>query len=298
MNSLLSEPGPRVVDARVRLPWDFRPHRERNKPEHLITRYDQILGVQSTRSKTLDDLIEEMDTAGVSAAVVHAEYEHGDWADELNEAVAKLLEEHRERFIGFGTVSLAPLIPRRAIAQSRRAAELGLVGINIQPAFFDLAINDRRLYPLFAAAEETGLVVAIHTGINYSSHSLMKFEHPLLLDEVACDFPELRIVACHGGWPWIAEMVAVARRHPNVYVEFGGLAPKYVGLPGTGWEMMFRSMKSILADQTLFATDWPVFEMSRALKEWAEIGLGEEALRKLLSSNVEKLLGARAGAAV
>jgi predicted TIM-barrel fold metal-dependent hydrolase len=228
---------------------------------------------------------------------VHAEYEHGDWADELNESVGKLLEEHQSLFSGFGTVSLSPLRPRRAIGQLRRAAELGLAGINIQPVFFGIPINDRRLYPLFATAEEEGLVVAIHTGINYSTHSPMSLEHPLLLDEVACDFPELRLVACHGGWPWIAEMVAVARRHPHVYVDFGGLAPKYVGLEGSGWETMFRLMNSVLANQVLFATDWPVFTMERALREWAEVGLSDETLAKLFSSNVGRLLERAAGVA-
>lgn len=86
--------------------------------------------------------------------------------------------------------------------------------------------------------------------------------------------------------------MAVARKHPNVYLEFGGLAPRYVGAPGTGWEVVFRFMNSLLSRQVLFGTDWPVFPMARALAEWRELGLKPQVLDALLSGNAERLLGA------
>ena len=108
---------------------------------------------------------------------------------------------------------------------------------------------------------------------------------------MACDFPGLVLIACHAGWPWVAEMVAVMRKHPNVYAEFGGLAPRYVCEDKTGWEVMFRFMNSVLASQVMHGTDWPVFPMDRALSEWRAGGLRPHVLDGLLGGNAARLLG-------
>jgi predicted TIM-barrel fold metal-dependent hydrolase len=280
------------VDARVRLPLDQRPAAAREYPPQHTAGYDAVLGLAETRGRPLADLLEDMDATGVACAVVHAEYEHGDFADDLNEAVAKVVSEHAGRFWGFGTVSLDGLRPMRAARQVTRVADLGLAGINIQPCFFDLAIDESRLYPVYAKASELDLVVAVHTGINYARAKAMDGEHPLRLDRVASHFPDLRLIACHGAWPWVTELVAVARRHPNVFIDFGGLAPKYVGQPGTGWEVLRRFMENLLTNRVLFATDWPVFSMQRALKEWHEMGLRPSTVDALTRTNILRLLKA------
>ena len=277
-----------IVDFRVRLPTELRPAVD--LPAEYVDRYDAVLGLEERRDMSLDALVAEMDVAGVSHAVVHAEYEYGDPADDLNEAVAALVAKMPDRFSGYGTVSLAPLRVMRAAAQVTRSAQLGLRGINIQPSFFGMPIDHPQLYPVYAKACELGLGVGVHTGINYTSHLPIKHDHPLQLDQVACDFPELTLIACHAGWPWGAELVAVARKHPNVYLEFGGLAPKYVGAAGTGWEVVFRFMNSLLSEQVLFGTDWPVFPMARALGEWRDLDLKPAVLEALLGGNANRLL--------
>ena len=180
-----------------------------------------------------------------------------------------------------------------AVRQVARVAELGLHGINIQPSHFGLPIDHPQLYPVYAKACELGLGVGVHTGVNYTSHLPIKHDHPLHLDQVACDFADLILVACHAAWPWTTEMVAVARKHPNVYLEFGGLAPKYVGSPGTGWEPAFRCMNSLLAKQDLFGTDWPEFPIQRAIAEWRDLRLKPAVLETLLAGNANGLLGRR-----
>ena len=138
---------------------------------------------------------------------------------------------------------------------------------------------------------EKNLLVALHTGINYTTNQPMAGENPILLDEIACDFPDLTIVASHGGWPWISEMVAVARKHPQIYIEFGGLAPKYIGSQGTGWEVMYRFMNSVLKDQILYGTDWPTMDHQRTVKEWEAIELKLEVRKALMVGNARKLIG-------
>ncbi|MCZ6523813.1 MAG: amidohydrolase family protein [Alphaproteobacteria bacterium] len=279
-----------IIDFRARLPEELRPP-QAPPPAGYRSQYDAVLGVSDNIDKTFADLIAEMEANGVEHTVVHAEYEYGDPADAMNQAVAKLVREDPARFSGFGTISMAPLDIMRALGQVAEIAEQGLIGVSIQPSFFHLAIDDARLYPVYAKAAEVGLMVALHTGINYSVSHPIKNDHPLQLDQVACDFPELVLIACHAGWPWTAEMVAVGRKHPNVFMEFGGLAPKYVGAPGSGWEVMYRFMNSVLSEQVLHGTDWPVFPMARAIAEWRGIGLKDRVVEAVLGGNAARLLG-------
>lgn len=277
-----------VIDFRVRLPHDLRPLEE--KPPEYRVQYDRVLDVSSKSQRTLADLKTDMMVAGVDRVVVHAEYETGDPADALNEAVGKLVAADPERFSGFGTITLQPFNIRRALHQLEDIRRLGLAGMGCQPSFAGMGNDDRKMYPVYARAEELGLPVAIHTGINYTTHQPIRNEHPLQVDQVACDFPDVTLIACHAGWPWVPDMVAVMRKHPNVYAEFGGLAPRYVLEAGTGWEVMHRFMNSLLAEQVLFGTDWPVFSMDRALTEWRAGDLKPNVIEALTHGNAERLL--------
>jgi predicted TIM-barrel fold metal-dependent hydrolase len=278
---------PAVVDFRVRLPHDHRPPVE--VPASLAEGYDAVLGLGSTYDKTTADLDADLRAAGVTYAVAHAEYEIGDIADALNEATAALCEDDPTR-LGFGTVSLDAHSASRMVRQVRRVASLGLRGINLQPSFFGRAIDDAMLYPVYASAEEAELVVAVHTGVNYSRAHPIDGEQPVRLDRIACAFESLRLVACHAAWPWTAELAAVARRHPQVYVEFGGVAPKYVDKPGTGWEPLRVLMDNVLSEQVLFASDWPALAPDRCIAEWRATGLKPATLTALLGGNAQRLL--------
>ncbi|GAA2826286.1 amidohydrolase family protein [Kribbella solani] len=279
-----------LIDARVRLPFELRAKVRGSSPALLHEQYDRILDLSAkSEAGTLAAMFGELDDTGIARAVIHAEYEDDADAAQLNDAVAGLVAQHPDRFAGVGTIMLPPASPGAAARQVDAIAALGLAGVNIQPAFFGMDIDDRRLYPAYARAEELGLVVALHTGINYSRMHPIRHERAELLDQVACDFPQLRLMACHGGWPWVAEYCAVARRHPTVYLEFGGLSPKYVGRPGSGWDVLMSFLPRVLVDQVLFGTDWPVMPIDRVLHEWQEIGLETPVLERLLGANARDL---------
>jgi len=279
-----------IIDFRVRVPPALCP--DIDTPDENITQYNAVLNTVEKYAavQTLDDLLQLMDSNGVGHAVMHAEHELGDVADALNRTVADVVEKHPERFTGIGTVSLEGYTIKKALRQIDECAEMGLIGLSIEPAFFGLHLNEKRLYPIYAKAMEKNLLVALHTGINYTTNRPMSGENPMLLDEIACDFPDLTLVASHGGWPWIAEMVAVARKHPQVYIEFGGIAPKYVGAAGSGWEVMYRFMNSVLSQQILYGTDWPTMDHQRTLTEWRELDLKSEVLQSLMASNARRLI--------
>jgi predicted TIM-barrel fold metal-dependent hydrolase len=281
-----------VIDARVRLPQDQRPQAAYGAPARQTEQYDRVLDLTSKmNSGRLVDLLQALDEEGVERAIMHAETEGGESAEALNDALATVVGEHADRFVAVGTVDIGHGFPPTVAARQVTAcADLGFVGVCLQPAFFGLDIDARELYPLYSRAEEAGLFVAIHTGITYSRLHPLRHERPELLDQVACDFPELRIVASHSGWPWVAEMCAVARRHPTVHLEFGAIAPKYVARPGTGWDPLFGMMRNVLRDQVLYGSDWPMMPPERALREWRESGLDDRALQALLHDNAERLI--------
>lgn len=278
-----------IIDARVRLPQELRESARYTAPPRQTEQYDRVLGLSDKlNGGTLSGLLAELDAQGIDAAVLHAESEGGETAESLNDGVAKVLADH-PRFKGVGAVDLGCATPSELAIQVARAERDGLVGVTVQPAFFGIDIDDRTLYPMYARAEELQLAVAIHTGINYSRLHPLRHERAELLDQVACDFPELRLIACHAGWPYVAEYCAVARRHPTVFLEFGALAPKYVARPGTGWDVLFSMMPNLLREQILFASDWPMMQPSRLLKEWRSTGLDERTLQALLHDNSQRL---------
>jgi hypothetical protein len=117
----------------------------------------------------------------------------------------------------------------------------------------------------------------------------MRHGHPQFVDEIACDFPDLTLVCCHGGWPWPTEMAAVAWKHANVFLEFGAVAPKYIAGHG-GWEPMKHFMNSVLQDRILFGSDWPMLSHDRLLQEIDLLELKASVREKFLRTNAEGVL--------
>jgi uncharacterized protein len=255
-----------------------------------MAHYDTVLEYSDRNAATPTDLIAQLDAAGIERCFLHAEYEFfGTTAQVLNERAQRLAEAHPGRFVTFAAVELDD-----ALASFRQAREAltdsGFVGLNLQPGFRHLSPTDNRLYPLYALCADLGAPVAIHSGINYSAVHRLEWERPIHLDQIACEFPDLLLIACHGGWPWVAEMVAVMRKHRNVYMDIGAVAPKYLALPGAGWEVLWQFMNTVLREQVLFATDWPMMSFERALREIDNLPLRDGVKERLLAGNAEALL--------
>ena len=106
---------------------------------------------------------------------------------------------------------------------------------------------------------------------------------PISLDTVACDFPDLKIIGIHIGIPWHDEMIAMAWKHPNVFIGCDAHAPKY-------WPASFvKYLNSYGQDKVIFGTDFPVIEFSRAKNEILNLGLRDSVLEKLFCKNVERI---------
>jgi hypothetical protein len=148
-----------------------------------------------------------------------------------------------------------------------------------------------RLYPLYQFCEESGIPVWLHTGINYAPNHSMEPDRPMHLERILLDFPNLKLVACHSGWPWVGELCALARKfYPRLYLEIGGVAPRYIFAQGTGWDPFLQYANSLLQDQILFGTDWPIIPFDRAINEIHEAPLKEAVKSKILYENGWKLI--------
>ena len=253
----------------------------------FMARYKGLYDFHRLTEQPFDAFLTDMKQSGVTKAVLQAEYTYGD-VEALNRAVGETAAEHKETLVGFaGMDPLQSEDPVRDL--DRRLREWDLKGLNLQPWVQGLYPNDKRYYPIYDYLQDRGLPVAIHASINFSTHRSIEYGRPLFLDHIACDFPRLIIVANHGGWPWVAEMAAVAWKHRNVYVEIGGVSPKYIAKQGSGWEPLL-AYATVLQDQILFATDSTV-PHARVVKEARELPLKNEIIEKLLYRNAARILG-------
>lgn len=206
-----------------------------------------------------------------------------------NEDVAQFCREHGERFIGFAGVD--PMKGMTAIRELEFAVrELGLRGLNIQGFENRIAINDPRLYPLYAKCIELDIPVNLHCSINFSTQSLMKYGHPMQLDEVMVHFPELRVIASPPGWPWVQELIGVAWRHANVYIGLVAIRPKYLNVANSGYEPLLQYGNTVLQDRMIFGSAWPMQPVARAVEEIEALPLKETVKRKWLHDNAATVL--------
>ncbi|MBI9084655.1 MAG: amidohydrolase [Desulfobacterales bacterium] len=207
-----------------------------------------------------------------------------------NDYYADLVRAWPERFSGFAGID--PSLPMAAVREIRRCYDLGLRGVALRPFIFGLPPTHAKMYPIYAACVELDIPIWFHLSINYSTNT-MEVERPVYLDVVAQDFPELKMIAGHGGWPWVAEMTAVAWRNPNIYIDIASYLPKYLAMAGSGWEPLLNLGNSVLQDQILFGSTW--LFMGQSIRQLADgieaLPLKEEVKRKWLYENAARLLG-------
>lgn len=241
---------------------------------------------------SVDAFVEQLDTMGVERAVIFKlDEETPSGIPGLpNDYYAEVVRNYPDRFIGIAGID--PLKGMAAVREIRRSYDLGLRGIAVRPFMFGIPPHHAKMYPLYATCVELDIPVWFHLSINYSTNT-MEVERPIYLDLVAQDFPELKIIAGHGGWPWVNEMVAVAWRNANIYIDIASYIPKYLAMPGGGWEPLMKFGNSILQDRILFASTW--LFMGASIKELAdgvrELPLKEEVKDKWLYRNAARLFG-------
>lgn len=251
---------------------------------------EQLQTAMTMYNEPFDRFLSYLDRCGVSQAVVSGkdiETSHGRVVP--NDAVARLVAEHPDRFIGFASAD--PGKGMTAVRDlSHAVTSLGLRGLALEPFEFGLPPNDKKYYPLYAKCCELGIPVSIHTSINFGMGLRMEPGRPTYLDEVAVDFPELTIIAMTAGWPWVSELVGVAWRNPNVYIQIAAVRPRYLAVPNTGWGELLHYGNTVLQDKILFASAWPLLPLDRSIAEVRELPLKPTVIEKWLWRNAARVL--------
>lgn len=279
-----------IVDIRIKTPARDRPDDPKVEIPADYMRYEDVYGFQELLDMPVPELAAEMDAHRIGPSVLQAEYEWGDY-HWWNDRAAAVVAANRDHFAcGFGSVD--PRDGMVAVREVDRAYhDLNLRGIVFEPGFLNMRPTDARCYPIYSKCVELGIRVGPHTGINFSSHGAIDNGHPVYVDQVACQFPELVIICHHGGWSWPHEAVAVAWKHRNVYLEFGAIAPRYQAPDARGGSGdIAHFMDTVLPDRVLFGTDWPMLRYARVPEEIERLGLRPESLDAYLRGNAERLL--------
>lgn len=285
-----------IIDFRVTVPlreWTADQANIEEAQQIFLNSYmrgyaESAYEVSAMYSVTSEDMVKAMDKAGVTCGVLQAEWALGNYRS-LNDATYRIAKQYPEKFPRYFFTVNALEDDDMVEVVEREVKERGFTGINFQTWAQRMYPDDKRLYPVYAKCQELGIIVTIHSSINFTVDRTIDFSRPLYIDRIACDFPNLKIVGNHGGWPWVAEMVAVAWKHKNVYIEIGAVAPKYIGMPGTGWEPLMVYGNSLLQDRVLFATD-DMIPWERAVRELQDLPLKDKVKEKWLSLNAARLL--------
>jgi predicted TIM-barrel fold metal-dependent hydrolase len=238
----------------------------------------------------LASYIAAYDQAGISTVVVKARDVETTFGLKIkNEDVAAFCERQGPRFIGFAGVD--PHKGMDAIRELEHAVKgLGLKGLNIQCFESKVAINDAKLYPLYAKCIELDVPVNIHVGINFSTATSMEYGRPALLDEVMMHFPDLRVIASPPGWPWVTELIGVAWRHANVHIGLVAMRPKYLAVANSGYEPLLQYGNTVLQDRMIFGSAWPMQPIGQAIADIDALPLKDITKRKWLHENAARLL--------
>ncbi len=159
----------------------------------------------------------------------------------------------------------------------------GFLGVNLSPYIWGIKANAKELFPIYAICEQFGIIAIIHGSIHYNRGQSMWLGDPKHIDDIAIHFPKLKIVISHASNGFGVLGLAVAQRHPNIYLEFSALRPKY--LP----EITISAINTYLKNRCLFGTDYPLIDFNSSFNEWNTI-LRDDVKELFFNKNAIKCL--------
>ncbi len=228
-------------------------------------------------------MLDMLSACGIDGAVVQS-YDTLD-----HDIVAKVQNASGERIVGLAGAS--PKQSDVADRITRAIVELGLKGVSVAPYANGITADDPAYYPIYAKCQELDVPVNIHASTHLLRSARNDASHPSKLDQVAMDFPDLTLIAHHGGWPWVLELVSVALRHPNLYISPAGMRPRNFVKPGSGWDALLQFGDTLLRDRVLWGSNWPMLPIKRSLDEIDALPLRPASQEAWLGGNAARLFG-------
>ncbi len=227
-----------------------------------------------------EEFVAQMDEAGYEkvfiAAVKMGSYK-GRWlaSDFSNEEVYEIIKDYPDRLVGLAGYD--PFNIMESLRQIERAVrEFGFKGVYAHTLGWDIRPDDRRMYPCYVKCIELGIPFSMQVG---HSLELMPSEagRPIYIDKVALDFPELTFIASHTGWPWCEELIALAWKHRNVYIDISAHLPRYLD------RSLVQFMDTRGRRKVLFGTNGLGLKLCK--EQFLQLPLKEETKRAVLREN-------------
>jgi predicted TIM-barrel fold metal-dependent hydrolase len=241
-----------------------------------------------------DVILASLDAANIARALITGfdEASTGGTTFVPNDAVAAIAARHPRRFLPFVGVDIM-----RGAAGVKEVEhwirERGFCGVSLRPFMIGLPATDRRYYPFYEKCVELNVPLSMHASANWTTCRPSDLGHPRHFDVVACDFPDLKLILSHAGYPWVLEACLLAWKHPNVYLELAAHRPKYFTAPGAGWEPLLRYGQSTIQEKILYGTGSFLLGISPAelLREFHVLPLQPHVKEQWLWRNAARVLG-------
>ncbi len=208
-----------------------------------------------------------------------------------NEEVAEAAAANADIMIAFASVD--PHKGKLGVREMRRLlTQHGVKGFKFHPTTQGFFPNDRMAYPMYQVIAEYGLPAIFHsghsgvgTGMPGGGGLRLKYSNPMHLDDVAADFPDMKIVIAHPSWPWQDEALSVCLHKPNVYIDLSGWSPKYFS------PQLVQYANTLLKHKMLFGTDFPLITPDRWMEDFKRAGFRPEVHALIFKENACRLLG-------
>jgi len=208
-----------------------------------------------------------------------------------NETVAQFAADNPDVAIAFASVD--PHRGADGVREARSLVTAGLVrGLKLHPPVQQFFPNDRLAYPLYEVFAEARLPVLFHTGHSGIGTGMpggggirLKYGHPMPIDDVAVDFPEMPIIMAHPAFPWQDEAISVCLHKPTVYIDLSGWSPKYFS------PTLIQYANTMLKHKVLFGSDYPWITPDRWLADFEKIAIRDEVRPLILKENAVRLFG-------
>ncbi|WP_375490391.1 amidohydrolase family protein [uncultured Jatrophihabitans sp.] len=281
-----------AIDVHVHVEADAHGHRALD--DELLEASSAYFRAVANRTPTVDDLAATYRDAGMAAVVFTVDAQTNLGRPPVSsEEIAQQCARHNDVLIPFGSVD--PLRGAPAVEQATRLVrDYGVQGFKFHPSLQGFAPNEPQFRPLWSRLEELGVPALFHTGQNGIGAGLpggrgikLRYSDPLLLDDIAADFPQLTVILAHPSVPWQAEAISMATHKANVFVDLSGWRPKYFP------PELVRAAGGILRDKVMFGSDYPLITPQRWLADAAELGWPDEVQPRIRKLTAARVLGLR-----
>jgi predicted TIM-barrel fold metal-dependent hydrolase len=207
-----------------------------------------------------------------------------------NDDVASFAEENSDIVMAFASVD--PTRGAEALSEARRLIKRGVKGFKLHPPLQQFHANDKMAYPFYEVIQEARLPVIFHTGHSGIGTGMpggggvrLKYGHPMDIDDVAVDFPDMPIIMAHPSFPWQDEAISVCLHKRQVYIDLSGWSPKYFS------PVLIQYANTLLKKKMLFGSDFPLITPDRWLADFEKIAIKDEVRPLILKENAITLFG-------